>query len=300
MTIQAARQDLFAALAPQLGEGEAHAIGRYVFDDFFQIRDNDAAQNEIFETFLATDYAQIKARLLAGEPVQYVVGFAWFYGLKFKVNNNVLIPRPETEELVHWILETVAPHTRAGETVSIVDIGTGSGCIPVTLKVKNPKLNVAAVDISEGALITASRNAYRQNVEIDFKRVDILDAAQWSEITDCQWIVSNPPYIPTAEKDLMRNNVLDYEPHLALFVNNENPLIFYETIANFALAKRAERDSKRETRNSKLQNTEGGIFFECNEFNALEVAQLLQQKGFSDVELRQDMSGKDRMIHAQF
>jgi release factor glutamine methyltransferase len=299
MTIAAAKNDLLEALTHAYGAGEATAMCRYVFDDYFQIKSNDAAQNEIFETFLSSEYEQIKTRLLAGEPVQYVVGFAWFYGLKFKVNNNVLIPRPETEELVHWVLETVQKSTKMGHKTSILDIGTGSGCIPVTLKIKNPALQIGAVDISEGALITASRNAYRHNAEVDFKRIDILDEKQWSQIADYQWIVSNPPYIPHSEKALMSINVLDFEPHLALFVENDDALIFYEKIADFAQNSRlTTNDSRLTTHNSQL--TEGGIFFECNEFNAHQVVEMLKKKGFSNVELRQDMSGKDRMIKAIF
>ena len=294
MTIKEAKTDFINTLTPQYGAGEARAMSRYVFEDYFGSK-NDS---ETFMDFLIEDFETIKKRLLAGEPVQYVVGFAWFYGLKFKVNPNVLIPRPETEELVEWILETLSSNQATGDRRqameltqnsklktqnSVLDIGTGSGCIPITLKHKNEDLVVSAVDISEGALITASRNAYRMNVDIEFKRVDILNETDWLQLTDYQIIVSNPPYIPTKEKALMENNVLDFEPHLALFVDNDDALIFYEKIADFALLH---------------LTTEGSLFFECNEFNAHEVVSMLKNKGFSDVELRKDMSGKDRMIRA--
>ena len=285
MTIKEAKTDFINTLTPQYGVGEARAMSRYVFEDYFGSK-NDS---ETFMDFLIEDFEKIKKRLLAGEPVQYVVGFAWFYGLKFKVNPNVLIPRPETEELVEWILETVSRFnsklkTQNPKPYSVLDIGTGSGCIPITLKHKNEGLVVSAVDISEGALITASRNAYRMNVDVEFKRVDILNETDWLQLTDYQIIVSNPPYIPTKEKALMENNVLDFEPHLALFVDNDDALIFYEKIADFALLH---------------LNTEGSLFFECNEFNAHEVVAMLKNKGFSDVELKKDMSGKDRMICAR-
>jgi release factor glutamine methyltransferase len=282
MTIQEARIDLQNALTPEYGDGEAASICRYVFDDFFALKPNDAAQESIFKNLLLGDFVAIKKRLLAGEPVQYVVGFAWFYGLKFKVNPFVLIPRPETEELVEWILETSKKESMLD--ASILDIGTGSGCIPVTLKVKNAQFNVSCLDVSESALITASRNAYRNNVEIDFKCVNILDETQQTPLGKFDVIVSNPPYIPEREKALMHSNVLDFEPHLALFVEDDNALIFYEIIANFA---------------QKHLNTEGYLFFECNEYNAHDVETMLKKKEFRDIVLKQDMSNKDRMIRAK-
>jgi release factor glutamine methyltransferase len=300
MTIQEAITDLKNALTPLYGEGETRAMTRYVFEDFFNLKPNNPSQEEIFKNFLLEDYFTLKNRLLAGEPVQYVVGFDWFYGLKFKVNNSVLIPRPETEELVEWILQICnekwvmgnelksLPTTHHPLPIKILDIGTGSGCIPVTLKVKNPNLEVTALDVSESALITASRNAYRHNALIDFKRIDILNETEWAQLSDFQIIVSNPPYIPHSEKVLMHDNVLQHEPHLALFVENDNALIFYEKIADFALKHL-----------KKGLDTEGGyLFFECNEFNAIEVVEMLKIKGFQDIILKTDMSGKDRMIRA--
>jgi release factor glutamine methyltransferase len=282
MTIQEARIDLQNTLTPEYGASEAASMCRYVFDDFFALKPNDPSQESIFQSFLFEDFLTIKKRLLSGEPVQYVVGFAWFYGIKFKVNPFVLIPRPETEELVEWILETTKKESILD--ASVLDIGTGSGCIPVTLKVKNQQLTVSCLDVSESALITASRNAYRNNVEIDFKCVNILDEAQQKQLGKFDVIVSNPPYIPEQEKKLMHKNVLNFEPHLALFVENDNALIFYETIANFA---------------QKHLNTEGYLFFECNEYNAQEVKSMLEKKDFRDIVLRQDMSSKDRMIRAK-
>ncbi len=278
MSVAEAIADFKKCLTPQYGEGETRAMSRYVFEDFFGVKEGDASGDEIFATFLAADYEVIKNRLLVGEPVQYIVGFAWFYGLKFKVNNFVLIPRPETEELVEWILETTK---NAQKPIKILDIGTGSGCIPVTLKVKNPSFDVHAVDVSESALITASRNAYRMNADVTFNRIDILNQAESLSLPHFDVIVSNPPYIPNHEKALMQDNVLLHEPDLALFVDDNDPLIFYKTIADFA---------------KKRLNTEGVLFFECNEFNAHQVIEMLKEKGFQDVFLRQDMSGKDRMV----
>jgi release factor glutamine methyltransferase len=284
MSIQSAIQDLVTTLTPQYGDREAASISRWLFDDYFNIKVQNTNDELMFETFLRTDFLSIKDRLLNGEPIQYITGFAWFYGLKFKVNPNVLIPRPETEELVEWVLQTVGKQ----KGVQILDIGTGSGCIPVTLKIKNASLEVSAIDISEGALITASRNAYRQNADVTFQRLDILNTADWANLGNFNIIVSNPPYIPTAEKALMERNVLAFEPELALFVEDDNALIFYEHIAEFA---------------QKHLYTEGVVcylFFECNQYNALEVVQMLQKMGFSDVELRKDMSENDRMIRARW
>ena len=331
MTIQEAIQDLNDALTPLYGVGEARSIGRYVFEDFFSIKTQTASQDTIFNNFFLDDYFTLKNRLLAGTPVQYVVGFAWFYGLKFKVNNSVLIPRPETEELVEWILETISdfrfqisdlnthqaetqnppesrlqdktqnsPESLRDETrnLAILDIGTGSGCIPITLKVKNPHLVVSAVDVSESALITASRNAYRHNVDIDFKRIDILNENDWTQLSDYQIIVSNPPYIPNCEKALMSDNVLKHEPHLALFVEDNNALVFYEKIANFALK---HLKNGQYTDGTSREYREGGyLFFECNEFNASDVVEMLKNKGFKEVILKKDMSGKDRMVRGKY
>ena len=282
MSIQEATQHLVRKLTPQYGDREAASIARWLFDDYFNVKPNNPNDELLFENLLQTDFNSITLRLLNGEPIQYITGFAWFYGLKFKVNSTVLIPRPETEELVEWVLQTVGKR----KNVRVLDIGTGSGCIPVTLKIKNPSLDVFAIDISEGALITASRNAFKHNADVEFKRLDILERGNWAELGQFDIIISNPPYIPHVEKALMERNVLAFEPELALFVEDDNALIFYERIAEFA---------------KKHVYTEGSLsslFFECNQYNALEVIELLEQKGFKHVELKKDMSGNDRMIRA--
>lgn len=253
---------------------EARQVSRIVLEDAFGVK------NFSRELFFTPDDAVrlegIKKRLLQHEPVQYILGEADFYGLKFKVDQRVLIPRQETEELVHWILETLPLSANA----RVLDIGTGSGCIPVTLKVKRPALDVFAVDISEGALEIAAENAARHHAAVHFLRADILQASEWPDgLFDV--IVSNPPYIPREEEALMPPQVLAFEPHIALFTQNEDPLIFYHRIAAFAL----ERLSKN-----------GFLFFETNEFNAHAVMDMLKVLGFQRVELRQDMQGKDRMV----
>lgn len=219
--------------------------------------------------------------LLQHKPVQYVIGEAWFYKLKFKVNEQVLIPRPETEELVEWVIGSVSGSLPGAD--SILDIGTGSGCIAVALKKNLPSFRVSAIDISEQALAVAKENAARYDEEIDFMRMDVLQSQQAAVLPSFDIIVSNPPYVKQSEKGPMRKNVLDYEPHLALFVPDEDPLKFYRAIAVVAKEK---------------LNPGGRLFFEINESLGEAVAGLLQEKGFTGIELRKDLSGKDRMVRA--
>jgi release factor glutamine methyltransferase len=278
LNIATARLSLVEALTPMYGASEATQITKILFDDFFNI--HAERDDAIFEQLLETDFWSIKTRLLNAEPIQYIVGFSYFYGLKLKVNPNVLIPRPETEELVFWLLETFKKETVPKK---ILDIGTGSGCIALSLKNKRADWQVYAVDVSEGALITASRNAYRNVLDVHFERLDILDNQNWNAQPMFDVIVSNPPYIPQTEKALMHANVLDFEPALALFVENDNPLIFYERIAHFAQTHLTEN---------------GMLFLECNEHNATDVVTMLKNKHFKNIELQRDMSQKDRMIRA--
>ena len=207
------------------------------------------------------------------EPIQYILGNTWFYNLQFDVNPDVLIPRPETEELVDWILKS--------ETEGkLLDIGTGSGCIAISLAHHNKKLNVFACDVSEGALHVARKNALKNNAKVQFDWIDILE----DDLTEkYDIIVSNPPYIPLFDKELMAPNVLDFEPELALFVENEIPLIFYETIAEKGLTG---------------LNHNGKIYFEIHEEYATDVSDVLKELGYSDIEIKQDLQGKNRMIRA--
>lgn len=237
----------------------------------------------------------IITRLLNHEPIQYVTGIADFYGLKYKVNQNVLIPRTETEELVAWVNETIShiellhqspiqnPYSQK-ETLDILDIGTGSGCIPITIKHINKNHTLTGIDISEKALTIAKENALINNTPIKFIKTDILHKYNWKDLGAFDIIVSNPPYIPKSENNLLGKNVKRFEPPIALFVHEQNPLVFYDAISDFALE----------------HLTPGGfLFFECNEFNAKIVENLLTGKGFS-VELKEDMFHKPRMIKAHF
>ncbi len=217
-------------------------------------------------------------RLSSGEPIQYIIEEAWFMGLNFRVTKDVLIPRPETEELVDWIIQTTLPFQN--KKISVLDIGTGSGCIPISLKKKAPFLQIHSIDISSNALAIANQNAQKQNTSIDFKEIDFLDDATWRSMPSINIIISNPPYIKESEKNFMHQNVLAFEPHNALFVPNNDALIFYKAIYNFSKTHLLPY---------------GSIFLEINELFGLEVVDLFSEAGIS-VELRKDMQGKDRMI----
>ncbi len=223
---------------------------------------------------LAAHYIE---RLAKHEPIQYILGETEFYGLKFKVNPSVLIPRPETEELVEWVINSLPADS--SQKKHLLDIGTGSGCIAVSLKKKLPDLHVSAMDVSVVALALAKENAILNNVTVDFIQDDILNPAS----TERKWdvIVSNPPYIPISEIKEMDKNVTDFEPHLALFVEDGNPLIFYQKIAAFA-------------KNHLLPD--GSIYFETHKDLAVDVAKMLENNGFLNVEIRKDMSGNERMV----
>ncbi len=222
------------------------------------------------------NYENILAELKKGRPLQHIFAEAWFYGLKFKVSSSVLIPRPETEELIEWILATV--NTAEHPLSTVLDIGTGSGCIAITLKKYMERTEVSALDISADALLIARENAALNAVAINFIHSDILT---YSSPVKYSLIVSNPPYITEREREEMHENVLSFEPHLALFVSNENPLLFYKSIADFALVNLEPK---------------GKLFFEINEYLGKETVDMLSSKGFINIVLKKDMQGKDRMI----
>ncbi|MGS2739612.1 peptide chain release factor N(5)-glutamine methyltransferase [Sinomicrobium sp. M5D2P17] len=220
------------------------------------------------------------SRLKQHQPIQQILGKTVFYGLEFQVDENVLIPRPETEELVDWIVKDC--QAQKAEDPAILDIGTGSGCIAVSLAKNLPKARVSAIDISGKALKVAEGNAKRHNVSVNFIEKDVLKARDINEYK-LDIIVSNPPYIRNLEKSEIKNNVLLHEPHLALFVKDESPLVFYEKIVDLA-------------RNGLRKG--GVLYFEINQYLGKEMIEMLKGKGFKDIELRKDMSGNDRMIKA--
>ncbi len=219
--------------------------------------------------------------LLAHKPVQYVTGQAFFYNLELDVNPSVLIPRPETEELVKWICDD----HKASEGIHVLDIGTGSGCIILALGRRLNKPELTAIDISIAALETARGNARKFRLNVDFKRLDILTATEPIGAQAFDVIVSNPPYVRNSERELMKPNVLDYEPELALFVTDEDPLVFYRAIARFV---------------EKNLAPGGKLYLEINENLGKEAVELFKESGFEDVTLKKDFQGKDRMIRCRF
>lgn len=233
----------------------------------------------------ATEKIQsILEQLKTGRPVQYILGSSAFYGLSFLVNPATLIPRTETEELVEWILSSVgSKHLAVGSAPSILDIGTGSGCIAIALKKNLPDADVTAVDLSADALHTAMQNAVINDVDVDFIQDNILNIKSEIQSSKFDVIVSNPPYVTLEDKLKMHQNVTDFEPHSALFVPEDDPLIFYKAIAHYATEHLVES---------------GLLFFEINEKFGKETVELLTYKGFINIELRHDMSGKDRIIKA--
>lgn len=247
-------------------------LKNYNSTDLILKRDQELSEDDRQQLISITE------RLKQSEPIQYILGETEFYGLNFRVNPGVLIPRPETEELVDWILK----ESQKGDE-RILDIGTGSGCIPISLKKNKAQAQVAACDISEIALETATQNAQLNDVAVPFFRLDILSEAHTELPDKIDILVSNPPYITEKEKALMQENVLEHEPHLALFVPDDTALIFYQAIAEFGL------------RNL----TPGGkLYWEINEAYGQECLDLLGKLGYTMLELRQDLNGKDRMIRA--
>ncbi|SFQ16509.1 peptide chain release factor N(5)-glutamine methyltransferase [Parafilimonas terrae] len=220
-------------------------------------------------------------RLLQNTPVQYIINETWFAGMPFYVDENVLIPRPETEELVELILQN--SHNSGLKAPSVLDIGTGSGCIAISIKKKFPGSNVYALDISDKSLEIAIKNAVNNNVSVHFFEADILNFQPPASFPRFDIIVSNPPYIAQSESSLMQPNVLQYEPHQALFVPDDDPLLFYKAIAGFAL-----QHLKRP----------GQLYFEINELMGEQVAALLHAKGFTSVGIKKDMQQKKRMVSA--
>ncbi len=223
-------------------------------------------------------------RLKKHEPIQYIIGETEFYSLPFRVNKHTLIPRPETEELVEWILSEQNGSVFQNNPLSILDIGTGSGCIAISLAKNLQNAVVHALDISSEALKVAAQNSGVNNVEIEFFQTDVLRTRSLpsdSQNVRYDIIVSNPPYVRELEKELMQPNVVDYEPETALFVKNEDPLRFYKAISHLA-------------KNSLKPG--GNLFFEINEQFARELEAYLKEESFKQIEVRQDIYGKDRML----
>lgn len=270
-------ETLWHRLTPLYEISEAKAIVRWVLDVRFGLSMADILCDKVNQ-LSADDQKELETmtqRLEKGEPVQYIIGMADFCGRQFHVAPGVLIPRPETEELCRWITQKNRP-----SVLSVLDIGTGSGCIAVTLALEMPKAKVTAWDISDETLRIAQKNAQTLGAEVTFEHQDILNVSLHDKY---DLIVSNPPYIQSKERDGMGKNVLDYEPHQALFAPEEEPIIFYQRIGDYAW---------------QSLNPGGALYFELNPLTADNVSDYLQRLGFSEIEIRQDQFGKQRFLKA--
>ena len=277
---------LVSRLAGVYPPGEARAVARVLLEDAFGITLADVYAGKVRE-FSPHELERLHSmadRLEKGEPVQYVAGTAQFGGLTFEVSSGVLIPRPETLELVEWAAGDFSTRTGKGNRhMRVLDIGTGSGCIAVTMAVRLAGAQVTAVDISEKALGVARRNAARNGVQVEFAVCDILSPG--ADIAgNFDVIMSNPPYVCRSERAGMHRNVLDYEPHEALFVDDTDPLVFYRAIARFAAAHLA---------------LGGAVYVEINRRFGRETADVFSAAGFASVELRNDSADNPRMIKAK-
>jgi release factor glutamine methyltransferase len=289
MTFNEARTELVKQLTPVYDSNELNNIADLVIEHISGLTRMEqlSTKKNYLTCEQLEDIDSITERLKKNEPVQYVLGYAWFAGMKFKVNKNVLIPRPETEELADWIISDFKLKTMpAGQPVAdvrIIDVGTGSGCIAVTLKKKNPAASVTAIDVCSEAIFTATENAAIQNTEIDFRLTDFLDETKWNDIGVFDIIVSNPPYVKTSEAAIMQERVKSFEPHLALFVPDDDALLFYKKLARF----------------SKLFLKPGGaLYVEINEAHAKAVEICFTDYGLKKVIVKKDMQGKERMVKA--
>lgn len=267
-----------SALNDEFNDREKKQIGKMFLLSYLNMSTADLVlrKNEYVDDTLWEKFKLAIETINAGEPVQYVLGKAYFYGLELQIDKRALIPRPETEELVDWVLESISP------VATILDIGTGSGCIALALKDNLPEAKICGVDESEDALSLAQSNAELLQLDVKLKKADALNlSAYFNRKWDA--IVSNPPYIPKSEAKEMKPHVVNFEPEMALFVPDEDSLLFYREIAHYA----------------KEHLTENGmLFFEIHEYLANDVVDLLDEFGFSKVEIRKDLQEKERMVRA--
>lgn len=278
-------QQAFYSLCKQLGkiysDTEAAAIAHEIMEfvtgkgrlQRLVEKDNhlDERQQSLYDNAIV--------RLLNGEPLQYITGVQWFFGKPFQVNTSVLIPRPETEELVQWVID----EWQDKNDLTILDIGTGSGCIPISLKLKLPAASIAAIDVSKSALTVALQNAQQHQAEIFFLEMDFLKEDQWEKLGQFDIIASNPPYIPEHELDTLERNVRDFEPEIALFVPNTDALLFYRHIARFA---------------KEHLSPDGAVYCELHRDYAQATQAMFEAMSYKTT-LRKDMHGNDRMLRAE-
>lgn len=284
MTFELAEQSLATALDGLYENREAATIAGMVMEFVTgkSKMDRWLQKNELLPIEDLKRLEKYSNELLTGKPVQYVLGQAWFAELCLTVNEHTLIPRPETEELVNLCASWAATNKIQDAPLQILEVGTGSGCIAIALQQKMPAAIITAIDISAEAIEVATINAAKYNAPIQFKTFDFLDEANWPELGSFDIIISNPPYIADIEKESMAKHVLDFEPHTALFVTNNNPLIFYSALANFG--------------NKYLQNN-GALFVEINQALGIQTKDVFEQKNYTTL-LKKDLFENDRMIVA--
>jgi release factor glutamine methyltransferase len=285
MQLTTYRTQFVNSLSAVVDEAEAQSFFYLVVEQVHQLKRIDLALEPTYTITEAQwqQWESIRLRLLKQEPIQYILGSTSFYGLPFIVNPAVLIPRPETEELVEWVLKSFAlnrqPTTDNGQ--QLLDIGTGSGCIAISLAKNLPDVHVSALDVSTKALEIAQLNAQQNGVQINFICQNILETTKLDQ--QFEVIVSNPPYVRDVEKHEIQVNVLEHEPHLALFVTDKDPLLFYRKIGELAF---------------DALTPSGSLFVEINQYLGEATLQLFRQIGFTQVELKKDIYGNDRMIRA--
>ena len=284
MKIKEYRTQFIEALSQIYDIGEVESFFYLILEEKRELKRIDLALNPdlVFSAEEIQIWNSILEQLQQEVPIQYLLGKTSFYGLNFEVNSAVLIPRPETEELVEWIITTQDPRPKA-QDLKILDIGTGSGCIAIALAKNIPNAQVFAIDVSEKALVTAQKNANSNEVNITFLKKNILETEDLEQQFDI--IVSNPPYVRELEKKEIKKNVLDNEPHLALFVEDNDALLFYRKITELA---------------QKNLRNDGKLFFEINQYLGKEMVDLLEKLNFINIELRKDIYGNDRMIKAEY
>lgn len=282
MKIKEYRTQFIDALTPIYDAGEAESFFYLILEEKHQLKRIDLALHPdlVFSEEEIAVWNSILEPLKKEIPIQYLLGKTSFYGLDFEVNENVLIPRPETEELVEWIIKSNLKIEKL-KSLKILDIGTGSGCIAISLAKNLPDARVYAIDVSEKALATAQKNAEINNVNVTFINQNILAAEDLEQQFDV--IVSNPPYVRNLEKEEIKKNVLDNEPHLALFVEDNDALVFYKKIAELA---------------QKNLSPNGQLYFEINQYLGKEMIDLLEKMNFKNIELKKDIYGNDRMIRS--
>jgi release factor glutamine methyltransferase len=283
MLIKEYKQYFVKELLAIYDEVEAESFFYLTLEKFHRLRRIDLALQPNFEIGEneVEKWKSVLTDLKKQKPIQYILGETEFYGLPFLVNKDVLIPRPETEELVELIL--AESRKSKVKSLRILDIGTGSGCIPISLKKNLPDAEFFAVDVSENALEVAKENAKVNGVEVNFIKINILETEDLDQQFDI--IVSNPPYVRMLEKEEIKPNVLEFEPHLALFVEDNDPLLFYRKIAQLA---------------KKNLNENGKLYFEINQYLGKETVGLLESLGFTNIKLLKDIYGNDRMISADY